>query len=188
MEAVAWLEGLPHSAAPKCTCPVIAAFVRQMNDRLSHEDRQRLVPYLPRLVGTVSPEHKAARARFLVLQAARVFLPVALDAIGLTDVAAAMRTIPDHVSYPVLRERCEAARSAASTARRNAAPATVAYTATVAYAAADAAKTAAHDARGKVADLMCATLDGLLAIGPASPGFSKAVAERVAAFRELVGA
>ena len=53
MEAVAWLEGLAHTDAPACTCPAIAAYVRVMNDKLSDTDRQRLVAYLPRLVGTV---------------------------------------------------------------------------------------------------------------------------------------
>jgi hypothetical protein len=37
-------------------------------------------------------------------------------------------------------------------------------------------------------DLLFKTLDGLLAIGPATAGFSTVVAKRVQKFRELIGA
>jgi hypothetical protein len=212
MEAVAWLEGLEHSDHPPCTCPVIAAFVRQANDRLTHDERQRFVAYLPRLVGTVSKPHEAARRRYLVLAAARVFLPIAMRAIGFDGIASALEAVPDDVSYPVLRERCEAARCAANTVKKRryadaavaardaasdaaraaayaAASDAAAYAAaTYAADAAAAAADAASAARGPVVHLLFKTLDGLLAIGPASPGFSRAITERVAAFRELIHA
>lgn len=50
MEAVAWLEGLAHTDHPACTCPIIGAYVRALNDSLPHAERQRIVAYLPRLV------------------------------------------------------------------------------------------------------------------------------------------
>lgn len=65
MEAVAWLEGLPHNDHPKCSCPIISAFVRRLNDGMPDVDRQRLVAYLPRLVGTFSPRHEPERAKYL---------------------------------------------------------------------------------------------------------------------------
>ena len=54
MEAVAWLAGEPHSDAPECASPVIAAFLRSWNDNLpTDEDRQRLLrPLLPLVIGT----------------------------------------------------------------------------------------------------------------------------------------
>lgn len=52
MEAVAWLEGEPHTDSPRCVDPVISMFVLEINDRANSQDRQRLIPYLPRLVGT----------------------------------------------------------------------------------------------------------------------------------------
>ena len=54
MEAVAWLAGEPHSDAPECASPVIAAFLRSWNDNLpTDEDRQRLLrPLVPLVIGT----------------------------------------------------------------------------------------------------------------------------------------
>lgn len=69
MEAVAWLEGLPHSDEPNCTCPVISSFVRTINDLMPSAVRQLLIPYLPRLVGTVARQHEPARARWLARNA-----------------------------------------------------------------------------------------------------------------------
>ena len=37
---------------PKCVCRVVAAFMRSLNDRVSHADRQRLIPYASRALGT----------------------------------------------------------------------------------------------------------------------------------------
>lgn len=71
MEAVAWLEGLEHTDRPACTCPVIAEFVRSLNDEMEEAERQQLVRYLPRLIGTVgTPAEEAARA-YTVLRLAR---------------------------------------------------------------------------------------------------------------------
>lgn len=54
MEMVAWLAGEEHSDEPRCACPVIAAFVRAVNDALpSDGERGRLLrPLIPQLVGT----------------------------------------------------------------------------------------------------------------------------------------
>lgn len=46
------LAGERFSDSPRCVDPVIAAYLRAFNDRLSHRDRQRLVPYAARVVGT----------------------------------------------------------------------------------------------------------------------------------------
>jgi hypothetical protein len=46
------LAGERFSDRPRCVCRVIAAFLRSFNDRASHADRQRLVPYADRAVGT----------------------------------------------------------------------------------------------------------------------------------------
>lgn len=53
MEMVAWLAGEPHSDEPRCACPVLAAFVRAVNDSLGDEQRNRLLrPLVPQLVNT----------------------------------------------------------------------------------------------------------------------------------------
>ena len=43
LEMVAFIERLPHSDAPPCTCPVLAAYVRVGNDWLDDSERQRLL-------------------------------------------------------------------------------------------------------------------------------------------------
>jgi hypothetical protein len=53
MEMVAWLAGEEHSDEPRCSCPVIAAFVRAVNDSLHDEARNRLLrPLVPKIINT----------------------------------------------------------------------------------------------------------------------------------------
>lgn len=113
MEMVAFLERLPHSDAPECTCPVLAAFVRSVNDMLCDDERQQLLPYLPRLVGTVAPEFKQARAEYLAWQAIHVFAPIALRAVRLNDHAAALEAQTDLANaYAAARCAADAAADA----------------------------------------------------------------------------
>lgn len=94
MEAVALLEGTEHGASPECTCPIIAAFIRRANDRLPHDQRQRLVPIIPRLVGTVDSDGEQARADWAVWQVFAVILPEAVSAAGAPELARSMRSVP----------------------------------------------------------------------------------------------
>lgn len=67
MEMVAFIERLPHSDRPACTCPVLATVTQWVNDTLPDGQRERrLLPLLPRLVGTVAPEFERLRARALL--------------------------------------------------------------------------------------------------------------------------
>jgi hypothetical protein len=52
MELASMLAGEAFSDDPRCVDPVIAAYMRSFNDRLGHADRQRLIPYAARAVGT----------------------------------------------------------------------------------------------------------------------------------------
>ena len=52
MEWVAHLAGEPHTDAPSSVSPVLAAFARSRNDSLDDRARQRLRPYLARMIGT----------------------------------------------------------------------------------------------------------------------------------------
>jgi hypothetical protein len=47
---------------PRCVCEVIAAFLRGWNDRSSHAERQRLLPYGERIVGSRA-DRAVTRAR-----------------------------------------------------------------------------------------------------------------------------
>lgn len=66
MEAVAYIAGEPHSDHPACASPVLSAIGRSLNDRFRDDERQLLVPLIPRLVGTHAPRSissDAARTR-----------------------------------------------------------------------------------------------------------------------------
>ena len=88
LEAVAWLAGEPHSDKPSCACPVIAAFGRELNDHLPDAERQALVPFIGKIVGSVStPEVERKRAFIASDYAVRVFAPIALRAKGFSNEA-----------------------------------------------------------------------------------------------------
>lgn len=70
LEAVAWLDGQPHSDRPRGVCEALRDFVVMMNDTApSNELRQKLVPYLPRLIGT--EDQRAFGKRMKLLNAAK---------------------------------------------------------------------------------------------------------------------
>lgn len=66
LEAVAWFVGETHSDHPECVCPLIAHFIRSLNDRLE-DRRQELVAYIPRLANSVGPRRVFhSRLRYLL--------------------------------------------------------------------------------------------------------------------------
>jgi hypothetical protein len=148
LDAVSWLEYGTLGDHPACVCPVIAAFGRGINDAMSDEGRQRLKLFIPRLVGTVDPEHERERAEYLAWQAIRVFAPLALDAVGQHKHATVLRNFTGS-----LAEAAWAAGAAAEAA------------AWAAWAAAGAAGAAAEAAWAAAEDAMIAALEGVLAIG-----------------------
>lgn len=75
MEAVAWLAGEVHSDAPECTCPVLAAYVRKLNDIMPEEKRQELKVFLLKLIGTKKPALEQKRAEVLAWAAVTRFAP-----------------------------------------------------------------------------------------------------------------
>jgi hypothetical protein len=52
VELASVLAGETFSDRPRCVCRVIGAFLRSWNDRAGYADRQRLLPYASRVVGT----------------------------------------------------------------------------------------------------------------------------------------
>jgi len=151
MDAVNWLVHGKHGDAPECACPLIARFVIGGNDAMPDDVRQRLLTYLPRIAGSRSEEHEAARLRVLVLSAVRVFASRALGAAGLTEPAAHLRTLPDDASYSGLRDAADAAMWAADAATGVADAAARAAADAAARAAADAMAWAAVDATARAA-------------------------------------
>jgi hypothetical protein len=86
MEAVAYVAGEPFSAYPECASPVIGAFLRSWNDRLDDETRQRLKPYIPRLVGTKGTKRQEEKRAWMATDClAREYVPAFLRLAGLTE-------------------------------------------------------------------------------------------------------
>src|SRR4051794_7375102 len=88
MEAVAYFAGEPHSDHPACASPVITSFAMRLNDRWDDEARQRLKPFIPRIVGTRDPALEETRRYLLVDWSVRTFAPRWLRRAGLDGHAA----------------------------------------------------------------------------------------------------
>src|SRR5215210_7648303 len=52
MSLVAHLAGEGHTDRPRCASPLIRDFAIPINDHMPREARQRLKPFVPRLIGT----------------------------------------------------------------------------------------------------------------------------------------
>lgn len=95
MEVVAFLAGGPHTDHPRCACPIVSGYVLHINDNMPDDQRQRLLPYLPRLVDSVSEDHEQARHEYFAWQAVRVFAPAALRAQGYRRYARSLENAAD---------------------------------------------------------------------------------------------
>ena len=97
MEMVAWLAGETHSDGPRCTCPVLAALVRSMNDRLP-DDRARtryLRPLVPQLINTRADAAERQRRAYAACDfAVRRLAPMALARRGRTQEARRLADLP----------------------------------------------------------------------------------------------
>ncbi len=92
MEVVAYLAGEDHSDHPDCACPVVTGFTIRLNDAMTDEWRQQLKPYLPLLIES-RDGHEVERAELLAWRAVNVFLPLALEACLLPDLAKRFRAM-----------------------------------------------------------------------------------------------
>ena len=125
MEMVAFLAGEPHSDSPTCACPVVAAFVRRLNDGIKGDERRTelLRPVLARLVGSRSTRDVERRRGWLAADwALRHAVPLMLDLHPeLATHAAALRAcdqVVDKATAEAARLRAGEARSAAAALRQ----------------------------------------------------------------------
>lgn len=97
MEMVAWLAGEAHTDEPLCACPVIAAFVRAINDALP-DDAGRdhyLRRLVPKLVNTARSRSVEGRRGFLVADTVtRTLVPLHLETLGLRLETLLLRALP----------------------------------------------------------------------------------------------
>jgi len=158
MEAVAWLAGEAHSDHPKCACPVIAAYARNLNDRMGEGAEgdalraKHLLPLATKLVGTRStPEVEQKRAYFFANRAVRFFAPSALEAAGFTEEAKTLRTLPEIVDEQTARDVAYAAAGTSAWADAAEAAAAARAAGTSAWADARDAAAWAADAAARAA-------------------------------------
>jgi hypothetical protein len=150
MEWVAYIAGEEHSDHPVCVDPVLGAFGRSWNDALDDVTRQRLRPYLARMIGTAGDGRSLERSWMCFDWLVRVHTPAWLDLAGLDGHARALRSlaaITDAASCDAAMPTVRAARAAAGDAAGDAAWAAGRDAARA--AAGDAARAAAGDAAGK---------------------------------------
>ena len=122
LEAVAWLAGEPHSDHPACVSSVLGDFCRNWNDNLDDANRQRLKPYLPRLIGTAGDAEKEQKRGWMAMDwLTRECGPAFMDLTpALAEHAAALRALPEIIDIESLKAS-EKARDAARAAARAAA-------------------------------------------------------------------
>jgi len=132
MEWVSYIAGEDHSDAPVCVDPVLRYFGIVINDSMPNDERQKLRPYLARMIGTANDGLSEWRMFRLADLACREWAPTVLEATGLIEQAAKLRALA-----PVVDKETAYAATAADAA------AEAAYAAAFAYAATAAAATAA---------------------------------------------
>src|SRR3954463_10897896 len=56
MEMASYLAGERWSDQPRCTHPLLAELAREVNDHVADDNRQRLVPLVPSVIGMTSDD------------------------------------------------------------------------------------------------------------------------------------
>ena len=159
MEWVSYLAGLGFTDAPECSSRVLRTYTISLNDTWNDADRQRLVPFLPRMVGTAGDGQDEARSYLALDWLIRTYTPAFLDLANLSAEAQALRDLRRIVDMasaeaagPVVRagrDKAHAAWDAAGAAAWDAA--WDAARAAAGAAAGDAARAAAGAAAGDAA-------------------------------------
>ncbi len=146
MEIASWLAGEPWSDQTTCVSTILGGFARSLNDTLPDDTRQRLVPLAPRLIGTADDGLDETRGYMALDWLIRTYTPAWLDLAGLTEEAAALRSLRRIVDLaaaeaagPVVRVGREKAVAAGTVAGTVAGDAAGAATWAAAWAAAGAA-------------------------------------------------
>jgi hypothetical protein len=209
MEATAFLAGEKHSDSPQSACPVLSAYLRPLSDKATRFQRQDLLPFIPRLIGSTSKKYKHQRMQYLVRQAVTVFLPLMFDELQRPEIAAPLHKLPADATIRELYNAAHSARQCIGAGCAAVATDTVLYAIgevkasciTMAAAAignvpsaankalsAIAIKKRRRSAKQKLWQAVLAVLDGALAIGPSGPAkLTPEMEQRLATYAELVG-
>ncbi len=143
MELTAYMAGEQWSDHPACVSPVIGAFLRRWNDDLGYADRQRLKPYIARVIGTnTGTADDERRAWMLTDWMVRTYLPAWLRLAKLDTQAVAVERLPELTDADSWKK----AKPTVTDAEEKSAAAWAAARAAAGDAAGDAAWAAAGDA------------------------------------------
>jgi hypothetical protein len=93
MEVVSWLAGLGFTDAPECSSQVLRTFTIGLNDQWDEANRQRLVPFLPRMIGTAGDGKDEARSYLALDWLIRTYTPAFLDLANLSVEAQGLRDL-----------------------------------------------------------------------------------------------
>jgi hypothetical protein len=103
MEAVAYVAGEVWSDHPTCASPVLTTFMTAWNDGLSDTDRQRLKPYVTRLVGSRSTAAVEAKRSWMGCDwLVRTFTSTWLRRAGLEEPADTIAGLPELTELDLL--------------------------------------------------------------------------------------
>ena len=189
LEVAAYIAGEPHSASPRCVCPVITRFLVAWNDRLASNDaRDRLIkPLLPKILDTRSTrEVERKRGLIAIDWAYRECAPTWLELAGLASRAVELRALPELTTY----EAVMAARPLMRTAREEASAARAQARAALAEKfgskAAAAAAAAAYAAAAYAADAYAADADAYAAYAADADAAYAARRAHLAALADVV--
>ncbi|HYJ22539.1 MAG TPA: hypothetical protein VEW07_11005, partial [Solirubrobacterales bacterium] len=106
MELVSYLAAEPFSAHPKCASRVLTSFLIRLNDGLPEDARQKLKPYLPKVIGTADDGQDEARAWLAADWTVRVALPTWLELNGTNEAATMLRELDPITDAKGLQEIC----------------------------------------------------------------------------------
>jgi hypothetical protein len=90
-EAAAWLAGERHTDRPRCVSPVLALFLRTLNDGSREDRRKMLKPYIVRALETANDGRDEERVAMCRGWLVRLGLPPALELAGCFESAARLR-------------------------------------------------------------------------------------------------
>jgi hypothetical protein len=131
MEWVAYFAGEQHSASPACVDPALRLFNICLNDNLPDDLRQRLRPYLVRMIGTADDGRTQERLYMLADWGIRVAAPEGLEVAGRQKHAARLRAVEPVVDEATAKAAERVARAVGASAAANAPRAAVAHAAGV---------------------------------------------------------
>jgi len=119
IEFADWLAGGKGRDSAPTVSPVIRAYGINLNDSWDAEQRQKLRPYGPRVVGTAGDGQDEARSYLALDWLIRTYTPAWLDLAGLTVEARALRdlrrivdTVAAQAAGPVVRDARDKAYAA----------------------------------------------------------------------------